>query len=126
MKCRRCRTDLTARQVYRRQKFCSIACANARGHGSARLGSRWRGVREWQRVLALLSEAWFVTLSDIALWRYGDDTPADINAARQSICRIRREGHALEQRDLPWPTSARRAIRGYRLIAAEARKEGAA
>ena len=61
---------------------------------------RW----EWQEVLAILegNRAWFVTLSDIAFWRYGDDGRHEIEAARGSIRRIRLEGYVLEERDLIW------------------------
>jgi hypothetical protein len=106
MTCHGCPSTLQPWQVYRGNRYCSVRCANA---------DCAVGPREWPAVLALLGTEWFVTLSDIALLRYGDDTPADLAAARGSIASIRRAGYVLEHRDFPWPGTGRQSIRGYRL-----------
>lgn len=108
MTCAGCPSELQPWQVYRGNRYCSVRCANA---------DCKTGPREWPAVLAMLTSQWYVTLSDIAILRYGDDATADLHAARQSIRAIRRAGYALEWRDIPWPTSERRSIRGYRLTA---------
>jgi hypothetical protein len=120
MKCRRCRTALTPQQIYRRGRYCSLSCANR----LARVTAPRPELLEWQHVLALLDHQWYVTLSDIALWRYGDDDRRAIHAARMSIRRIRAAGYVLEHRNLPWPNHDRESIRGYRLVA-EARRAAA-
>jgi hypothetical protein len=120
MKCRRCRAALTPQQIYRRGRYCSLACANR----LARVTAPRPEVLEWQHVLGLLGYEWYVTLSDIALLRYGEDGRLELRRARTSIWRIRQAGYAIESRNLPWPNHDRESIRGYRLVA-EAREAAA-
>lgn len=122
MKCRRCRAALTAQQVYRRNRYCSVRCANARSKG----GTPWHKPLRWQRVLAMLGDEWYVSLADIAILEYGKDDAASLHAARETIRAVRQAGIALEWRDFPWPNLERRSIRGYRLAQVPASKEAVA
>lgn len=122
--CEGCAATLTAIQVYRGNRFCSVRCSNARGFPHSRGNAvRWSGQRRWQHVLGLLNDTW-MTLSDLAIWAYGDDTPAHMTRVRQALYEVRRRGYPLESRSIPWPTPERQSVRGYRL--AQVRKEHAA
>lgn len=78
-------------------------------------------------ILRANTHSW-LTMSDLAIWVYGDDSPADCRAAKTLLYRLRREQHlTIVSRRAPW--DARRSwgpARAYRLVEATAVKEAAA
>lgn len=113
--CGHCRTPLDREQRVRRQRYCSRSCGAH--HPDA---ARWPG-RECAAVLGLLAASrgpWWITLSDLAILRYGDDRERDLKALASTIMRLRKQGYRIETRRLPWPTLDRSFVTGYRLVSA--------
>ncbi len=118
--CPKCGTVLTDRQVAFGTRHCSRACA-ARGNTNARR-------TETTEVLALFraTRGQWLTLSDIAFWRYGLDDRNAIHAAQMSVYHLRKRGHILEARRFQVKPYAQQWVHGYRLIEEPASMEGAA
>lgn len=57
----------------------------------------------------------YLTLSDLAIWLYGDDRLSDRNGAKELIHRLRRQGYVFETRSVipDYPGSWQRV---YRLV----------
>lgn len=96
--------------------YCSLSCA-------VRATANWT----WRRpstatelvAVAELFEGnwgWWLTYSDIAIWRYGDDTDTNIAAARHTVQRLRQSGYRFAERVFPWPNGERTSIKGFRLL----------
>lgn len=74
-------------------------------------------------ILAILrgNTAWYMTTSDLAFWIYGFDDEDDRKAVRELIMRLRKDGHIIETRPIPWSELGRLTMHGYRLIEQVAR-----
>jgi hypothetical protein len=59
-------------------------------------------------------DAWLTT-SDIAIWIYGDDSPADCRSVRLALGRLRCLGVAFEWRYATWARALHGQVRAYRL-----------
>jgi hypothetical protein len=59
--------------------------------------------------------AWFLTVTDLSIWLYGDDSEADQRATHVSLCRLRKLGYVFEQRKATWE-SGRGGPKAYRLV----------
>lgn len=112
MTCARCATPLTPRQVRVGNVCCSRACGQRWGHAAEELDA----------VLELLDgqRGWYLTASDLALWRWGTDDPSDLSAMRSTIHRLRQTGVRVETRRLPWACRGSSVVVGYRLAASAA------
>lgn len=110
MTCPKCGTALTCRQIAFGNRHCSRACA-ARGNTNARR-------TETDEVLALFraTRGQWLTLSDLAIWRYGDDRPSDIHAAQMSVYHLRKRGYRLDVHRFQVDPYARQWVHGYRLV----------
>lgn len=101
--CLMCPTPLRARQ----KSFCSHRCHSA---DSPTLNE----------TLALLeaTRGTWMTISDIAIWIFGDDSEKQKLAARTVLWRLREHGHRFDTRPAPWeyrPGRGRGLARAYRL-----------
>lgn len=68
-------------------------------------------------LLAILrpNRDWFLTVSDISVWLYGDDTQSEHCAVRKHIYVLRKRGYRFEQRVSTWQP-CHGNTRAYRLI----------
>ena len=113
--CQRCQTRLTHRQCCQRtQRYCSRRCA--------RIGSpNGRANRQPVALLGVLAilesnRDWLMTTSDLALWTFGFDDPAECHAIHMQITRLRQRGYQIEIRFVPWAGLAGTIPHGYRLV----------
>ena len=120
--CERCQTPLTRRQLQDSQRFCSHRCAQLRSPRVARLPADTD--HGCGAVLAVLeaNRAWWLTYSDLAIWCHGDDGPAEINAIRSTMSRLRKLGYHFHTRRVGWPTLERWWITGVKLADEPARR----
>lgn len=120
MICAKCGKPLTADQISYRNTHCSLSCG-ARGNQNARRPLSGE-------IVALLSatrDQW-LTLSDIAIWIYGDDLPFDNQATRMALTRMRRWGYRIERKRFYPPAYGKQWIHGYRLVGEPSSAERAA
>ena len=106
--CPACGHLLTYRQTWKGTQCCSRVCARSRVVSRA---------PKLEATLAILraNRDWFLTVADISIWLYGDDSRADRDAAHTHLYRLRRLGYGVESRAATWEF-AQGGARGYRLI----------
>lgn len=113
--CERCRLPLTHRQLRDDQRFCSHRCSQMRAPKPARAPV----IVDYacRAVIAVLEAncAWWITYADLAFWCHGDDGPAQINAVKSTVYRLRQRGYRFHVRRVGWPTLERQYITGLRL-----------
>lgn len=118
--CAQCGQFLTHQQMMRvrrgnPQRFCSVACKN---RGYALIGQGKRESVRLPEVLGILrfNEGWWMTLSDLALWVYGDDDFYGRVAIKKVIYELRKAGHVIISCRARWASYGQQWVTGYRLI----------
>jgi hypothetical protein len=92
----------------KRQRYCSRACI------PSPIGQKpWR-LPEFVALLRATKGQW-MTVSDLAIWIYGDDTGCDRQAIRMMIWRLSLGDHRLERRQATWEARQGCAF-AYRLV----------
>ena len=106
--CPACGHLLTYRQTWKGTQCCSRVCARSRVVSRA---------PKLEATLAILraNRDWFLTVADISIWLYGDDSRADLDAVHTHLYRLRRLGYRFEQRMATW-LSGRGGPQAYRLV----------
>lgn len=98
MTCAMCPTALRPEQ----KCFCSYRCFRADAPS----------LRDMLTLMEATRGQW-LTLSDISIWLYGDDSEKQRILARTVLLRLRKRGYRFESRPAPWDQQAARA---YRLV----------
>lgn len=103
--CCRCKREYPP--LVAQQRFCSVQCSET---------PHW----PWQSVLEILrgNTGWYMTVSDLSIWMYGDDRPCDQHAIQMILSRLRRWGYRIESRRAVWVSPSSRRTVAYRLIEA--------
>lgn len=104
MTCIMCPTPLRVGQ----KSFCSHRCHNADSPTLSETLALFEATRgQW------------LTVSDIAIWIFGDDSERQKLAARTVLWRLRERGHRFDTRPAPWEYRqgrGRGCARAYRLV----------
>ena len=105
-RCSDCGRPLTRSQHWKRVTYCSRACADA---------NQPTPMQECMLDLFHQNRDWFLTVSDLAIWLYGFDDPAEQTLVRTTLSRLVQRGYRFERRAPVWLRCHGRR-RAYRLV----------